>query len=495
MKKKANSHLIGVWDFKSQYQKDGEDNTFDVKLAEYLLSYGKSIKTQEEVLQTYNVTSLDEVVEKQQEAFETLPKLSKLYHDIERPLVSVLADMEKHGIRLDVEKLRGVGEELKIAISEIEGKIKAEVGFDINLNSSIQVGNFLAEKLYVPLPKTKTGRYATSEPELVQFSDQFPIIKDIVTYRELTKLLSTYVESLIGKVDGNSRIHTTYHQVAVNTGRLASSNPNMQNIPVTSEFGRKIKSCFVAEEGYTFLSFDYSQQELRILAHLSGEEKLIDAFKNNRDVHITTASQVFGVSYDSVTQAQRSAAKTINFGIIYGMSKFGLSQQLNITQEDAQTFIDAFFANYPKIKSYYDSYLLEGKKRGYIETLLGRRRPVFDYPAPSFAKGYGRAGKFIDNNLRRVLINYPIQGSAADLMKMAMVQIKKQILDKDPSIKMLLQIHDDLVFEVPDKKEKVDELIKNVKEIMCNVYPLSVPVEVDVKIGKNWGEMELITTN
>lgn len=471
-----------VWDAKSQFEKFQTTDIFDCKIAEFLLSDGRLVPSEEAVLEKYNVKTLEELAEKQKEKFSQLPKLQKLFLEIEMPIIEVLWQMEQMGISLETKKLQGVGEELDAAIIHVEDEIKKEVGFDINLNSSIQVGNFLAEKAGVPLSKTKTGRYATNEQELAQFADQFEIIGKLLKYRELTKLRSTYVESLISKVDEEERVHTTYNQTAASTGRLASSNPNLQNIPVTSEFAQKIKSCFVASPGHVFLSFDYSQQELRILAHLTGEEKLIDAFQKGQDVHKTTASQLFTVDYDKVTKAQRSVAKTINFGIIYGMSSYGMSMGLRIPVEEAQVFIDTFYATYPKIKTFFDSYINQGKKDGFVETILGRRRYVFEFPGQ----------KFIDNNMRRVLLNYPIQGSAADLMKKAMIEIHEKVVTKDQEIRLLLQIHDDLVFEVPDDKQKIADAVSKIKDIMCSVYPLSVPIEVDVKVGKNWGEMETI---
>jgi DNA polymerase I len=469
-----------VWDVKSQFEKYRDTQVFDSMIAEFLLSYGRSVVDADTVLKRYKVATLEELAEKQKNALKTLPRIRELFEGIEMPLASVLWQMEQNGILLDVACLKQVGEELKAEIIKLEDVIKKEVGFDINLQSSIQVGNYLAEKAGVPLAKTKTGRFATNEAELAQYIDQFPIIERLLTYRELTKLQSTYVESLITKVDVAERVHTTYHQVAVNTGRLASSNPNMQNIPVSSAYGLKIKSCFIAPKGRTLLSFDYSQQELRILAHLTSEEKLIEAFQNNRDVHKLTASRLFNVSYDDVNKQQRSAAKTVNFGIVYGMSSFGLSAGLRISEEEARQFIKTFYEIYPKIKTYYDAYLKQGKIDGYVETLLGRRRYVFDYPGQ----------KFIDNSMRRVLINYPIQGSAADLMKKAMVEIDREILKKDESVKLLLQIHDDLVFEVKDDEKYVSEIITKIKDIMCNVYTLTVPIEVDVKRGRKWGEMK-----
>lgn len=488
MEKIVYPDLIGVWDLKSQLRTAKSNNVFDCMIAEFLLTDGRFVPTLDETLLRYKVATLEELKDKQKARLSELPKLQSLFQDIEMPLISVLWQMEKEGITLDINCLKKVGEEVNAAIIDVEDTIKKEVGFDINLNSSMQVGNFLAEKAMVPLGKTKTGRYATSENELAQFASGFPIIKQLLEHRMLSKLRSTYVESLIGKVDKNSRIHTTYNQVAVSTGRLSSSNPNLQNIPVTSEFGQKIKSCFVAAKGKMLVSFDYSQQELRILAHLAGEEKLIKAFQEGRDVHTTTASQLFSVDYKDVSKDQRMVAKTINFGIIYGMGSYGMSQGLQIPVEEAQTFIETFYKTYPKIRKYYDEYLRQGKIDGYVETLLGRRRYVFEYPKQ----------KVIDNGMRRVLMNYPIQGSAADLIKKAMVQVQKDVLDKDNSVKLLLQIHDDLVFEVPNpstnsgQADKFDKLIAKVQEIMCHVYPLAVPIEVDVKTGRNWGEMEKI---
>jgi DNA polymerase I len=468
-----------VWDLKSQFTPDA---SFDCLIAEFLLSDGRFVHGQEEILKKYSVQNLEELAKKQKQRLSELPKLQELFVTIEMPLVKVLWQMEQTGIMLDTKKLQKVGEAINAGIIETEDQIKKEVGFDINLNSAIQVGNYLVEKAGVPLSKTKTGRYATNETELAQFAEQFEIIGKLLTYRQLTKLRSTYVESLISKVDKKGRVHTTYNQVAASTGRLASSNPNLQNIPVTSEFGQKIKSCFVASSGTTFVSFDYSQQELRILAHLTEEKKLIEAFNKQQDVHRTTASQLFNVSYDAVTKEQRNIAKTINFGIIYGMGSFGMSQGLRIPVEEAKVFIDTFYATYPKIKTFFDKYINQGKIDGFVETILGRRRYVFEFPGQ----------KFIDNNMKRVLLNFPIQGSAADLMKKAMIEVHEKVVTTDPNVRLLLQIHDDLVFEVSDEKKKIAEVIEKIKKIMCEVYPLSVPIEVDVKIGKNWGEMDKV---
>lgn len=470
-----------LWDWKSQYNHENDSDVFDCMLAEYLISYGQYLPAQPIVLKKYNVSNLDELAEKQKEILATLPHIQSLLTDIETPLIPVLWEMEQRGIPLDTTRLKKIGVEIDEAIQALQTKIKNEMGTDINLNSPIQIGNYLAEKEGVPLKKTKTGKYSTNETELSQFSDQFPIIQKILEYRGLAKLRSTYVDTLITKVDDTGRVHTTYQQTAANTGRLASTNPNLQNIPVTSEFGQKIKSCFQASEGHVLLSFDYSQQELRILAHLTGEEKLIQAFNDKQDVHTITASQLFDTPYDEVTKQQRTVGKTINFGIIYGMSSFGLSKSLSIPVDQAQVFIDTFYATYPKIKTFYDEYFKNAKIHKYVETMLGRRRNVFEFPGQ----------KFISNAMHRVLLNYPIQGSAADLMKKAMIDVYTDVVTKNKNLHLLLQIHDDLVFEVTemDKKE-LDELVDLIKTTMCSVYPLSVPIDVDVKIGTRWGEME-----
>lgn len=469
-----------VWDSKSS---GNFETDFDCYIAEALLSEGRSVGTEEKTLEKYKVANLTELAEKQQEKLKEYPKLASLFYDIEMPMAHVLWNMEQKGILLDTKQLKLVGEDIDRKIAATNEEITKETGGGININSSIQLGQFLVEKIGVPLGKTKTGRYATNEAELSRFADQFPIIAHLLTYRELSKLRSTYVESLIQKVDEHDRIHTTYSQVAVNTGRLASSNPNLQNIPVSSPIGLEIKSCFIASPGKTLVSFDYSQQELRILAHLTGEKALIQAFTEDRDVHSLTASRLFNVSYETVSPQQRAVGKTINFGIIYGMSSYGMSAGLNIPQEHAEQFIQQFYATYPSIKQYYDNYLKEARIHGVVETLLGRRRYVFEDPRR----------KFIDNGTRRVLMNYPIQGSAADLMKKAMVEVEKNMLSKYPEVSLLLQIHDDLVFEIPDvNKQNFETIIEEIKHILCAVYPLAVPLVVDVKIGDRWGSLEKI---
>ncbi|HVA96714.1 MAG TPA: DNA polymerase [Candidatus Acidoferrales bacterium] len=465
-----------IWDTKSS---GNFDTDFDCFIAEALLSEGRHVGTLDETLSRYHVTTIEALADKQKEKFLTYPKLYSLFTDIEMPLAKVLWLMEQRGILLDTQQLTKVGQDIDTALEEVNKNIEKETGGGLNINSSMQLGSFLAEKVGIPLGKTKTGKYATNEGELSKYTEQFPIIADLLSYRELTKLRSTYVESLIQKADEKGRVHTTYHQMYVNTGRLASSNPNLQNIPVTSKIGLEIKSCFIASPGFTFVSFDYSQQELRILAHLTSEPALQKAFEEKLDVHIVTAGKLFDTPYQQVTKEQRAVGKTINFGIIYGMSSYGMSAGLHIPQEDAEHFIRQFYASYPKIKTFYDSYLKTAHINGVAETLLGRRRYVFENPKR----------RFIDNGMRRVLMNYPIQGTAADLTKKAMVDVYNLISKQFPDVSLLLQIHDDLVFEIPDDKNQT-QTIKTIQKVLCTVYPLSVPMEVEIKIGKQWGNMQ-----
>jgi DNA polymerase I len=458
------------------------DTDFDCFIAEALLSEGRTVGNLEETIKKYQVKTIDELAAKQKAKLKQFPKLQLLFQTIEMPLAQILWQMEHKGILLDTKRLTKIGEDIDNELAAVNENISKKTGGAVNINSSVQLGSFLVEKIGIPLGRTKTGKYATNEEELTKFAKQFPIIKNFLSYRELSKLRSTYVESLIKKVDAKSRIHTTYHQLYVNTGRLASSNPNLQNIPVSSKTGLEIKSCFIASPGYIFVSFDYSQQELRILAHLTGETALKNAFAQNLDVHTVTASKLFGTPYDKVTRQQRAVGKTINFGIIYGMSSFGMSAGLHIPQGDAKTFIDQFYAAYPNISTFYEAYLKNARINGVAETLLGRRRYVFENPKR----------RFIDNGIRRALMNYPVQGSAADLVKKAMVTVQNKITEQYPDTRLLLQIHDDLVFEVPDDKKK-EETISAIRDILCSVYPLSVPLAVEIKTGKQWGHMEQYT--
>lgn len=472
--------LKAVWDLKSS----GDlENSFDCYIAEALLAFGQSIGTKDEVLEKYGVKNLEDLAGKQREKLRTLPKLESLFYEVEMPLIKVLKRMEDKGVLLDIECLKKTGREIEEQLIQVKEKISRETGNDLNINSPVQLGTYLAEKKGIPLGKTNTGKYATNEAELVKYKNLSPLIADILTFRELMKLKTTYVDSLFQKADKENLIHTTYNQVYVNTGRLASANPNLQNLPTNSEMGKKIKSCFIARPGYSFVSFDYSQQELRILAHMAQEKELQKAFAENIDIHSLTASRIFKADLTQVTKEQRFFAKTINFGIIYGMGVYGLSNTLSILPGEAEKFISQFYLSYPNIKTYYDNYLEQARINGYAETLLGRRRYVFENPKQNY----------IDNAMRRVLMNYPVQGTAADLMKKAMVNVFEKVLPKYPEVSLLLQIHDDLVFEVPDNMIMEKEgVISEIKSALCDVYLLSVPMEVEVKTGKQWGNLQLL---
>lgn len=465
---------IPVWDWKLQYKKYEGKDVFDCMIAEFLLSEGKYPIRQEVAFKRHAVTDLGDLYSKQRELLSKNEKLYRLFSEVEMPLVSILYRMEHVGIAVDTSKLRFIGEEIVKEIHTVEETILQEFGTPINLSSPAQVGSMLAAKFNVPLKKTPTGQFATGERELAPLAPMYPIITSILWYRELTKLKTTYVDPLLTKIAQDGRIHPTWNQVNAITGRLSSSNPNMQNIPVTSDFGKKIKSCFVALPDAVLISFDYSQQELRILAHMTQEQALISAFTEKKDIHRVTASQLFNTSYDNISEKERAVAKTINFGIIYGMSSFGLARTLAIPVDQAQLFIDNFFETFPAIRSYYDTLIAGAKKNGYIETLLGRRRYVFADNRP----------RTIDNATYRELINFPIQGTAADLMKKAMVNIDRETLSKQKDIRLLLQIHDELVFEIHELNEqKRIHLFDEIKDHLLHVYPLTVPLEVEITVG------------
>ncbi len=473
-----------VWDLKSNSEINKTEEVFDCLIAEYILSEGKYPLKEAETLERYGVTTLEELAAKQKASFEQSPELSSLFYTVELPLVKIIWQMESRGISIDQIHLQHVGQDITKRTTDCVTEIQKLLKAPVNLNSPAQLGNILVAQFKIPLPKTPSGQYATGEQILQQFRAEYPIIQLLLTYRELSKLQNTYVTGLQKKIAPDGKIHTTYNQSAVITGRLSSSNPNLQNIPVTSDLGKQIKAAFIPSPDMLFVAFDYSQQELRILAHMSQDATLLDAFRQGKDIHKVTASQIFSVPYEEVTKQQRSAAKTINFGIVYGMGSFGLSQQLGIPVEEASIFIDQFYANFPGIKKFFDTLLTNGQKENYITTILGRRRFVF------------LEGKrnFIDNNTRRELINFPIQGSAADFIKKSMVEIDKEVLQKNADVHLLLQIHDELVFEMPKKNPAfIKTTIQKIHTIMTNIYDLVVPMDVDIKTGERWGFLEEFT--
>lgn len=398
----------------------------------------------------------------------------RLFREIEMPLTRVLAAMENEGIICREDELAKYGDSLTKRITELEGQIWRDAGEKFNINSPKQLGHILFEKLGLPGgKKTKTG-YSTAADVLEKLTD-YPICANILEYRTLTKLKSTYADGLKVFIRKDGRIHTTFHQTITATGRLSSSDPNLQNIPMREELGRLIRKCFYPREGYVFVDADYSQIELRILAHMSGDEKLIEAYREEKDIHRITASQVFHVPFDEVTESQRRNAKAVNFGIIYGISSFGLSQGLSISRKEAQDYIRNYFDTFPTIKRFLDGLVDAARENGYAVSLYGRRRPVPELAAKNFAqRAFGE----------RVAMNSPIQGTAADIMKIAMNRVYARLAKDFPEAKIILQIHDELLVEAP--AEIAEGVRTALQEEMKNAADLQVPLETDCHIGENW---------
>jgi DNA polymerase-1 len=406
----------------------------------------------------------------------------KLFDEIEIPLIPVLAAMELEGINLDVPFLKSMSFEMAVESKALEQKIYETAGEKFNLASPKQLGDVLFDKLKIggaKQKKTKTGQYATGEEILSYLEKDNPIVKDILEWRQMVKLQSTYIDALPNQVDSKTgRVHTDYMQTVAATGRLSSNNPNLQNIPIRTERGRLIRKAFIArDENYTLVSADYSQIELRIIAALSGEENMIKAFQNNEDIHKSTAAKVFNVPLEEVTKEQRSNAKTVNFGIIYGVSAFGLSNQTSLSRKEAAELIDAYYATYPKLKSYMANQVDFARENGYVQTVLGRRR---------YLKDINSANMMVKSGAERNAVNAPIQGSAADIIKIAMINIHKKLVSENWKSKMLLQVHDELVFDVHNNElEKIQPMIKHEME---NAFIMDVPLDVEIGLGKNWLE-------
>ncbi len=399
----------------------------------------------------------------------------ELYENIEMPLVFVLYDMEKEGIRADGDKLKEYSRELAVSINKIEKRIYEEAGEEFNINSPKQLGVVLFEKLQLPNEKkTKTG-YSTSAEVLDKLAPDHPIVADVLEYRQLSKLKSTYADGLINFIEQDGKIHTTFNQTITATGRLSSTDPNLQNIPIRIELGKLIRKVFLPEEGHLFVDSDYSQIELRVLAHLSDDEKLIEAFKNGQDIHRSTASLVFDTPFDEVTDIQRRNAKAVNFGIVYGISAFGLANDLNIGRKEAQAYIDSYFEKYPKIKAFLDKTVADAKEKGYIKTMFGRIRPIPELSSSNFMqRQFGE----------RVAMNSPIQGTAADIIKIAMIRVHDRLLKENLKSKLILQVHDELLIETAeDEKEYVIELLE---EEMHKAADLKVSMEVGTECGYDW---------
>ena len=403
--------------------------------------------------------------------------MQTLYDTIELPLVYTLSDMEKEGVHVDAEELKRYGEELAAQIAVLEKEIYEGAGETFNINSPKQLGHILFEKLEMPYgKKTKTG-YSTAADVLEKLAVEYPLVSKILEYRQLAKLKSTYADGLANFIEEDGRIHTNFQQTVTATGRLSSTDPNLQNIPIRMELGRMIRKVFLSKDGYVFVDADYSQIELRILAHMSGDEMLIQAYREAQDIHRMTASQVFHTPFEEVTDLQRRNAKAVNFGIVYGISSFGLSQDLSISKKEAQEYIERYFESYPKIKEFLDGCVEKAKKDGYSVTMFGRRRPLPEISSSNFMqRSFGE----------RIAMNAPIQGTAADIIKIAMNRVHRRLIDEGLKSRLLLQVHDELLIEAaPDE---VDEVKKILDEEMKGAADLSVELEIDTHTGKNWYE-------
>ena len=410
-----------------------------------------------------------------------LPKVNaqKIYTSLEMPLLKVLAAMEREGVNLDVPYLKEYAKTLDAESAQLETAIAEQAGEAFNLGSPKQLGDILFEKLKIDSKpkKTKTGQYATSEEVLAPFAAKHKIVADILEWRQVQKLKSTYVDALPLEVNPRTgRVHTTYMQTVAATGRLSSNNPNLQNIPIRTPRGQQVRKAFIARnEDYILLSADYSQIELRIIAALSEEHHMIESFLHGEDIHRATAAKVFGVPLEAVTREQRSHAKTVNFGIIYGVSAFGLSAQTDLSRSESKELIDTYYATYPNLRNYINKQIRFAQEHGYVETVLGRRRYLPDIHSRN---------QVVRGAAERNAVNAPIQGSAADIIKIAMIRIYEQLQAQQLQTRMLLQVHDELVFDVP--KNELEVVKPLVKEAMENAFQLSVPLVADLGIGNNW---------
>lgn len=407
------------------------------------------------------------------------PGLKKVFEEIEMPLLTVLAEMERYGVLIDAKKLEKQGKELQKRLLELEQEVYQLAGSSFNMNSPKQLQEILFQKLKLPvLQKTPTGQPSTADQVLQELALTFALPRLIIEYRSLSKLISTYTNRLVEQIDPSTgRIHTSYNQVATATGRLSSSEPNLQNIPVRTPEGRRIRQAFIAAPGCKIVSADYSQIELRLMAHISGDKGLLDAFTNELDIHIATAAEVWGVPVDQVTKEMRRNAKAINFGLIYGMSAFGLTRQLGIDRKAAQEYIDRYFTRYPRVKDYMDSVREQAKRKGYVQTLWGRRLYLPDIHASQMAR---------QKAAERAAINAPLQGSAADIIKLAMIEINKWLKTEIIAAHMIMQVHDELVFEVSEKD--LDKVVAGIRRYMTEVTKLDVPLVVSIGVGNNWDE-------
>ena len=459
-------------------------NNLDYSIPFYENTYGKNGKYSElDIKDTAKIASL-----KAKFIYETYSKFNEelikeemksLYYDIEHPLAFVLGDMEYNGVYVNKDTLIEMGEEFKIKIELISKDIYNLAGCEFNISSPKQLGEVLFEKLGLPHGKKNTNGYSTSMEVLTKLKGKHLIIDKIIEYRAITKLYTTYVEGLLATVMSDGKIHTIYTQTLTRTGRLSSIEPNLQNIPIRSEMGKLIRKAFVPSSNSVILSGDYSQIELRILSHMADNETLINAFKENKDIHTKTASDVFKVPEDLVTKEMRRMAKAVNFGIIYGISSFGLAENLNIPVKEAKEFIDSYFEAYPGIKVYMDKVVLDAHSTGFVKTLFGRKRNIPELSNKNY---------LIRSSGERMALNTPIQGTSADILKMAMVKIDREIKNRNLKSRMILQVHDELVFDC--FKEEIDEIKNIMTNTMEHICELNVPLKVEIEYGDNWYQLK-----
>lgn len=508
---KAKLTILNIKENNDILENDDSESIFDISIAAYLLNPLQNTYDYDDIAREYlgmNVPAFDEIFPKTKKnetpsdeipenilkyacynayvAYKAKDALTEklketemldIYNNVEIPLTYALYDMEQAGIMVAGDKLKEYGERLKTGIDALEKDIFAEAGHEFNINSPKQLGEILFGEMQLPGgKKTKTG-YSTSASVLEKLEPDYPFVSKILEYRQLTKLKSTYADGLAVYIGEDNRIHGKFNQTITATGRISSTEPNLQNIPVRMPLGREIRKVFIPKEGCVFIDADYSQIELRILAHMSDDKNLIDAYNHSKDIHAATASLVFHVPLEEVTKEQRSNAKAVNFGIVYGISSFGLSNDLSISRKEAEQYIKDYFISYPGIKNYLDNSVKEAKEKGYSVTMFGRRRPI-----PELTSGNFMQRQFGE----RVAMNSPIQGSAADIMKIAMINVAKELKVKDLKSKIVLQVHDELLIEAYENEvEQVKDILKRNMEQATH---LNVPLDVDVQVGNNWDE-------
>lgn len=508
---KAKLTILNIKENNDILENDDAESIFDISIAAYLLNPLQNTYDYDDIAREYlgmNVPAFDEIFPKTKKsetpsdeipenilkyacynayvAYKAKDALTEklketemldIYNNVEIPLTYALYDMEQAGIMVAGDKLKEYGERLKTGIDVLEKDIFAEAGHEFNINSPKQLGEILFGEMQLPGgKKTKTG-YSTSAAVLEKLEPDYPFVSKILEYRQLAKLKSTYADGLAVYIGEDNRIHGKFNQTITATGRISSTEPNLQNIPVRMPLGREIRKVFIPKEGCVFIDADYSQIELRILAHMSDDKNLIDAYNHSKDIHAATASLVFHVPLEEVTKEQRSNAKAVNFGIVYGISSFGLSNDLSISRKEAEQYIKDYFISYPGIKNYLDNSVKEAKEKGFSVTMFGRRRPI-----PELTSGNFMQRQFGE----RVAMNSPIQGSAADIMKIAMINVAKELKEKDLKSKIVLQVHDELLIEAYENEvEQVKDILKRNMEQAAH---LNVPLDVDVQVGNNWDE-------